>query len=172
DHELATPITGRPSKTASLKPSAFRYDRCMKPSSVFGPNQLRLRRGVSVMAVSGDRVRQVRTSWRVGRPLNGPIVHALAPTWERRRLPPLMAAHALFRCDRHGSLDRRRSATLGIVRVTLALMALVLTGCVTLAPAQQDSAAEVRILADRTAYLYALPPIHLLVTHNPNDPPG
>ena len=51
-------------------------------------------------------------------------------------------------------------------------MALVLAGCVTLTPAQQESAAEVRILADRTAHLYGLPPIHLLVTHNPNDPPG
>src|SRR5262245_22618207 len=52
DHELAMPITGRPSNIASLKPSAFRYERCMKPSSVLGPNQLRLRRGVSFMAVS------------------------------------------------------------------------------------------------------------------------
>ena len=59
-----------------------------------------------------------------------------------------------------------------IVRVALVLVALVLTGCVTLTPAQRESAAEVRALADRTAYLYGLPPIHLLVTHNPNNPPG
>jgi uncharacterized protein DUF955 len=59
-----------------------------------------------------------------------------------------------------------------IVRVALVLVALVLTGCVTLTRAQRESAAEVRALADRTAYLYGLPPIHLLVTHNPNDPPG
>ena len=45
DHELQMPITGRPSNIASLKPSAFRYARCMKPSRFFGANQLRLRSG-------------------------------------------------------------------------------------------------------------------------------
>ena len=32
DHELAMPITGRPSKTTSLKPSAFSHERCTNPS--------------------------------------------------------------------------------------------------------------------------------------------
>ncbi len=43
DHELAMLTTGRPSKTTSLKPSARRYARCISPSRVRGPNQLRLR---------------------------------------------------------------------------------------------------------------------------------
>ena len=56
DHELQMPITGRPSKTASLKPSAFRYARCMKPSRFLGANQLRLR--------SGGVAASWRWSWR------------------------------------------------------------------------------------------------------------
>ncbi|HXJ83835.1 MAG TPA: hypothetical protein VMS64_34760 [Candidatus Methylomirabilis sp.] len=59
-----------------------------------------------------------------------------------------------------------------IARASLALLALVLTGCATLTPAQEQSVAEVRAMADRTARLYGLPPIHLLVSHNPQDPPG
>ena len=59
-----------------------------------------------------------------------------------------------------------------IVRIALGLVALVLAGCVTLTPAQQQSATQVRTLADRTAQVYGLTPIHLLVTQNPNDPPG
>ncbi|HYB43247.1 MAG TPA: hypothetical protein VEL75_15820 [Candidatus Methylomirabilis sp.] len=39
-------------------------------------------------------------------------------------------------------------------------------------PAEERSAGEVRRLADRTARLYGLPPIHLVVSHNLNDPPG
>ena len=54
----------------------------------------------------------------------------------------------------------------------LVLLALLLAGCATLTPAQQESAAGVRTLADRTARVYGLPPIHLLVSHNPQDPPG
>jgi hypothetical protein len=59
-----------------------------------------------------------------------------------------------------------------MVRIALVLVTLALAGCVTLTPAQKESAAEVRALAEQTAHLYGLPPIHLLVTHNPNDPPG
>lgn len=51
-------------------------------------------------------------------------------------------------------------------------MLLLLTGCSTLTPAQQQSEAEVRALADRTARAYGLSPIHVLIGHNPNDPPG
>jgi hypothetical protein len=54
----------------------------------------------------------------------------------------------------------------------LALLALLLAGCTTLTPAQQRSAGEVRALADRTARVYGLPTIHLLVSRNPQDPPG
>ena len=59
-----------------------------------------------------------------------------------------------------------------IARIGLVLGVLLLAGCATLTPAQERSAAEVRALADRTARLYGLPPIHLLVSHNPQDPPG
>jgi len=59
-----------------------------------------------------------------------------------------------------------------IARIALGLVALVLAGCVTLTPDQQESKAQVRTLADRTAQIYGLTPIHLLVTQNPNDPPG
>ena len=52
------------------------------------------------------------------------------------------------------------------------LLALLLAGCATLTPAQQQSAGEVRNLADRTARLYGLPAIHVLVSRNPQDPPG
>lgn len=57
-------------------------------------------------------------------------------------------------------------------RLGLLLLALMLAGCATLTPAQERNAAEVRRVADRTARLYGLPPIHLLVSRNPNDPPG
>jgi hypothetical protein len=59
-----------------------------------------------------------------------------------------------------------------IARIGLVLGVLLLAGCATLTPAQERSAAEVRALADRTALLYGLPPIHLLVSHNPQDAPG
>jgi hypothetical protein len=59
-----------------------------------------------------------------------------------------------------------------IARLALALLALLLAGCTTLTPAQQQSAGEVRVLADRTARVYGLPTIHLLVSRNPQDPPG
>jgi len=49
---------------------------------------------------------------------------------------------------------------------------LLLAGCTTLTPAQQRSEGEVRAFADRTARLYGLLPIHVLVSHNPQDPPG
>jgi hypothetical protein len=32
DHEFAMPITGRPSKTTSLKPSLLSHERCTSPS--------------------------------------------------------------------------------------------------------------------------------------------
>src|SRR5437867_11107442 len=43
------PITGRPSKTWSLKPSVFSHERCAKPSRSRRPNQLRLRSGRGVI---------------------------------------------------------------------------------------------------------------------------
>jgi len=49
---------------------------------------------------------------------------------------------------------------------------LALAGCASLTPAQERSAAEVRALARETARVYGLPDIRLLVTHNPDDPPG
>jgi len=59
-----------------------------------------------------------------------------------------------------------------IARIAVILVAFVLAGCVTLTPAQQESATQVRALADRTAHVYGLAPISLLVTQNPDDPPG
>jgi hypothetical protein len=59
-----------------------------------------------------------------------------------------------------------------IARTALVLLALLSASCATLPPAQERSAAEVRVLADRTARRYGLPPIHLLVSRNPEDPPG
>jgi hypothetical protein len=59
-----------------------------------------------------------------------------------------------------------------IAWIALVPLALLLAGCATLTPAQEQNAAEVRTLADRTAHLYGLPPIHLLVGLNPHDPPG
>jgi hypothetical protein len=56
--------------------------------------------------------------------------------------------------------------------VALVALALLLAGCATLTPPQEQSAAEVRTLADRTARLYGLPPLPLLVSVNPQDPPG
>jgi IrrE N-terminal-like domain len=53
-----------------------------------------------------------------------------------------------------------------------AVLVLLAAGCASLTPAQQESAAEVRALADRTAQLYGLSPIRLLVSRNPKDPPG
>jgi hypothetical protein len=59
-----------------------------------------------------------------------------------------------------------------ITRSALVILALVLAGCATLTPAQQQSAAEVRAMADRAVHVYGLPPIHMLVSHDPDDPPG
>src|SRR5205809_3338733 len=46
------PITGRPSKTTSLKPSVLSHERCAKPSRSRRPNQLRLLSGCVVMGPS------------------------------------------------------------------------------------------------------------------------
>jgi len=58
---------------------------------------------------------------------------------------------------------------LGLVALCFAL---AVAGCATLTPAQRRSESEVRLFADRTARAYGLPPIHVLVSHNPSDPPG
>src|SRR5205807_9085374 len=49
DHELAMPITGRPSKTRSLNPSVLSHERWTKPSRSLRPNQLRLLSWCAVM---------------------------------------------------------------------------------------------------------------------------
>jgi len=58
------------------------------------------------------------------------------------------------------------------MRVVGALVALLLTGCASLDPAQERSLGEVRAFADRTAVLYGLAPIHVLVSRNPDSPIG
>jgi hypothetical protein len=55
--------------------------------------------------------------------------------------------------------------------VLLCVTAL-LAACSTLTPAQDRSLDEVRAFADETARAYALPPIHVLVSHNPDSPVG
>ena len=49
---------------------------------------------------------------------------------------------------------------------------LVAAGCATLTPAQEESLAEVHALAKETASVYGRAPTHVLVSHNPNAPPG
>jgi hypothetical protein len=56
--------------------------------------------------------------------------------------------------------------------VALLAGACALASCATLTPEQQRSERQVRGFADRTARLYNLPPIHVLISHNPHDPPG
>lgn len=53
-----------------------------------------------------------------------------------------------------------------------ALPLLLLAGCSTLTPGQEESLGEVRALADETARVYGRPPIHVLVSHDPKGPPG
>jgi hypothetical protein len=57
-------------------------------------------------------------------------------------------------------------------RLLLAPGLLLLAGCATLTPPQQESLAEVRALAEETARVYGRAPIHLLVSHDPESPPG
>ena len=66
---------------------------------------------------------------------------------------------------------RRPSVALVVLALGLGLGAL-LGGCTTLTPSQEQSASDVRAFADRTAREYGLPPIHFLVSHNPDSPPG
>ena len=56
--------------------------------------------------------------------------------------------------------------------VPLGLALLLFAGCATLTPAQEESLGEVRALADETARVYGRPPIPLLLSHNPQSPPG
>src|SRR5438876_373029 len=61
DHELAMPITGRPSKTRSLNPSVLSHERWTKPSRSLRPNQLRLLSGCAVMGTLRGTDYRVRT---------------------------------------------------------------------------------------------------------------
>jgi len=61
----------------------------------------------------------------------------------------------------------RASRLAGLV-ATAALAA----ACSMLTPAQDRSLDEVRAFADETARRYGLPPIHVLVSHNPDSPVG
>jgi IrrE N-terminal-like domain len=61
----------------------------------------------------------------------------------------------------------RASRLAGLV-ATAALAA----ACSTLTPGQDRSLDEVRAFADETARRYALPSIHVLVSHNPDSPVG
>ncbi|HLF48824.1 MAG TPA: hypothetical protein VJA45_05580 [Methylomirabilota bacterium] len=68
--------------------------------------------------------------------------------------------------DRRG-LGRRMSG-----RLPALLTALLLAGCATLTPAEEQSVAEIKAFSDRTAELYGLPPLIVLVSYNPRDPAG
>ena len=61
-----------------------------------------------------------------------------------------------------------RAARLAGLVATAALAA----ACSTLTPAQDRSLDEVRAFADETTRRYGLPPIHVLVSHNPDSPVG
>ena len=50
--------------------------------------------------------------------------------------------------------------------------AALAVACSTLSPSQDKSLEEVRGFADETARRYNLPPIHVLVSHNPESPVG
>src|SRR5690242_21899409 len=52
------------------------------------------------------------------------------------------------------------------------IVAALAAGCNTLTPAQNRSLDEVRVFADDAARVYALHPIHVLVSHNPESPVG
>ncbi|MEX2221276.1 MAG: ImmA/IrrE family metallo-endopeptidase [Candidatus Rokuibacteriota bacterium] len=54
----------------------------------------------------------------------------------------------------------------------LVATAALAVACSTLTPAQDRSFDEVRVFADDTARRYGLPPIHVLVSHNPDSPVG
>ncbi len=68
--------------------------------------------------------------------------------------------------------SRRRVGATVTGRIALALALLLLAGCATLTPTQEESLAEVRALTNETARAYGRPPIHLLVSHNPQAAPG
>ena len=72
----------------------------------------------------------------------------------------------------HVSLEARVRRDRAVAGLGLAGVVILLAGCATLTLAQQQSEAEVRAFADRTARLYGLPPIPVLVSRNPHDPPG
>ena len=54
----------------------------------------------------------------------------------------------------------------------LVCAAALLAACSSLSPSQDRSLDEVRGFADDTARRYGLPPIHVLVSHNPESPVG
>jgi len=60
----------------------------------------------------------------------------------------------------------RASRLVGVVAAALA------AACSTLTPAEDRSLAEVRAFADQMVRRYGLPPIHVLVNHNPDSPVG
>ena len=51
-------------------------------------------------------------------------------------------------------------------------VAALAVGCSTLTPSQDRSLGEVRDFAEETSRRYQLPPIHVLVSHNPDSPVG
>src|SRR5438876_9299121 len=75
DHELAMPITGRPSKTRSLNPSVLSHERWTKPSRSLRPNQLRLLSGCAVMGT-------LRTTEYRGRRRGAPAPGGARRLWE------------------------------------------------------------------------------------------
>jgi len=54
----------------------------------------------------------------------------------------------------------------------LLVVAALAAGCFTMTASQNRSLDEVRAFADDTARTYGLPPIHVLVSHNPESPVG
>jgi hypothetical protein len=61
----------------------------------------------------------------------------------------------------------RESSLAGLVAT-----AVLAAACSTLTPVQEQSLDGVRAFAEETARRYGLPPIHVLVSHNPDSPVG
>src|SRR2546428_14090117 len=100
------PITGRPSKTWSLKPSVLSHERWAKPSRSRRPNQLRLRSGRGGMGallrrlIIENRRTRMRLAGKVaivsggGSGIGRGIVLALAPEGSDILIPAIQPLNA------------------------------------------------------------------------------
>lgn len=97
----------------------------------------------------------------------------MGPASARRR-PPLLGVEDLKGPLRAGPGETSYRVWSEAIRRGLltGLAGLLLAGCASLTPAQEQSVAEIEAFADRTARLYSLPPIPVLISHNPRSLAG